>query len=92
MSWLSKQIEKSRANQTGVFSWGDSDYAKSLDLFVPGAGTAIDAGLDALSNAPKTTASNIDAKDAINIASFASNNQLVLYGLVGLVAYKVFFK
>lgn len=92
MSWLSKQIEKSRANQTGVFSWGESDYAKGLDIWWKGAGTALDAGLDAIAQAPTAEPSNLEAKDAVNMASFASNNQLALYGLIGLVAYKVFFK
>jgi len=92
MSWLSKQIDKSRENKTGIFSWGDSDIAKGLDVWWPGAGTALDTGLDAIANTPASTPSNIAAKDAVNMASFASNNQLALYGLIGLVAYKVFFK
>ena len=90
MSWLSKALERSKAKKTGIFSWGDSDLAKGLDLYIPGAGTALDAGLDALNN-PKS-GSSVSPKTAINIASFGSNNQMVLYGLVGLVAYKVFFK
>jgi len=90
--WKSKAWEQSRENRTGFFSWGDSDYAKGLDVWWQGAGTAIDAGLDAITQTPATPSNNINTKDAVNMASFASNNQLALYGLIGLIAYKVFFK
>ena len=91
MSWLSKQLEKSKRKKTGIFSWGDSDLAKGIDLYIPGAGTALDAGLDAIATNPASN-SSVNPKTAINVASFASNNQMVLYAIGGLVAYKVFFK
>lgn len=90
MSWLSEQWKKSKRKKTGIFSWGDTNILKLLDLYEPGAGTAIDMGFDKLADG--SGKGNISAKDGIEIASFGSNNQLVLYGLVGLVAYKVFFK
>jgi hypothetical protein len=48
MSWLSKQLKKSKRKGTGIYSWGDSNLAKGLDLYVPGLGTGLDTALDAL--------------------------------------------
>ena len=91
MSWLSKALEKSQRKGTGVFSWGDSDYAKGLDVLIPGAGTAIDSGLDKLADY-KGNGTNVNPTTAINTASFISNNQTALMIVGALVAYKVFFK
>ena len=97
--WKSKAWEESAEKGTGIFSWGDSDLLKGLDLFVPGAGTALDAGFDKLGEAGASgtfnnpaTGTSVTPKQAINTASFASNNQIALYALIGLVAYKVLFK
>ena len=95
--WQSKAWKESAQKGTGIFSWGDSDLAKTIDLKAPGLGTALDSWLDNLAKVGKGGAfeeqkSGVTAQDAINTASFASNNQIALYGLIGLVAYKVFFK
>ncbi len=77
MSWLSKQLEKSKRKKTGIFSWGNSDLAKGIDLYIPGAGTALDAGLDAIATNPASNTS-INPKTAINKASIGTNNQMAL--------------
>tara|TARA_X000001036_G_scaffold430058_1_gene462179 strand:+ start:1123 stop:1443 length:321 start_codon:yes stop_codon:yes gene_type:complete len=97
--WQSKAWKKSAEAGTGVFSWGDSDLLKGFDLLIPGWGTSLDSSFDQLAKMGKegdfghaNTGSSISGKQAVNVASFASNNQLALYGLIGLVAYKVIFK
>lgn len=50
MSWLSKQLAKSKKKGTGIYSWGDSNLAKGLDIYVPGLGSGLDSALDALGN------------------------------------------
>lgn len=94
--WKSKAWQESAEKGTGIFSWGETDLAKGLDAWIPGFGTGLDASLDKLSDWGKsggaTDTSGPSSKTIANTASFASNNQLALYGLIGLVAYKVFFK
>ena len=48
MSWLSKQLEKSKRKGTGIYSWGESDWLKVLDAFEPGLGTGLDSAADSL--------------------------------------------
>jgi len=91
MSWLSKQIEKSKKKGTGIFSWGESDGAKVLDFYVPGAGTAIDKGLDSLASG-KTSNTQVNAKDLIDKASFFNNNQLAIFALIGIGIFRILQK
>tara|TARA_B100000965_G_scaffold383031_1_gene381877 strand:- start:1017 stop:1337 length:321 start_codon:yes stop_codon:yes gene_type:complete len=97
--WQSKAWKKSAEAGTGVFSWGESDLLKGFDLLIPGWGTSLDSSFDQLGEMGKagdfgqsSAPSSISPKQAVNVASFASNNQLALYALIGLVAYKVVFK
>ena len=86
MSWLSKQLEKSKRKRTGIFSWGDSNYANFID-----PSGSLDAQLDKL--AGQSTPSS--APSATQIASMIPagyNNQMVLYAVGAFVVYKVFFK
>ncbi len=95
--WKSNAWKESAEKGTGIFSWGDSDYAKILDFTgSPGLGTGLDNWLDNLAKAGKDGAfddkSSVTPKQAVNTASFLNNNQMALYALIGLVAYKVFIK
>lgn len=91
MSWLSKQLEKSKSKGTGIFSWGESDLAKGLDFYVPGAGTAIDAGLDRLATGEVST-TQVDAQKVVNNASFFNNNQLAIFALIGIGIFRILQK
>jgi hypothetical protein len=91
MSWLSKQLNKSKKKGTGIFSWGESDYAKVLDIYVPGAGTALDAGLDKLASG-EVGKTQVDANEVINTASFFNNNQLAIFALIGIGIYRILQK
>ena len=96
--WQSKAWKKSADRGTGVFSWGGSDLAKGLDLYVPGMGTGLDTFLDKLSASEKTrlagttNSSMLPSSQAISTASFIANNQTLVYVLGALVVYKVFLK
>lgn len=91
MSWLSKKLEKSRKKGTGVFSWGNSDYAKVLDVYAPGVGTGLDKALDNLATA-QPGESNVDANTVINNASFFTNNQLAIFALIGIGVFRILQK
>jgi hypothetical protein len=94
--WKSKAWKKSAEKGTGLFSWGETDLAKGLDIYLPGLGTSLDASLDSLAEnagafaGPKPKASLIDKRKAgVNIASFISNNPMVSLGIGAIVLYKV---
>jgi len=50
MSWLSKQLSKSKKKGTGIFSWGKSDTVKAMVSQIPLAGDLLNAGLETLSS------------------------------------------
>ncbi len=95
--WQSKAWKESKEKGTGVFSWGESNFFKLADHIpgLQGVGTAIDAGYDALGatagqgNGP---AGGPSKEQLIDFASFASNNQLALYALIGIGAYRILIK
>lgn len=95
MSWLSKKLAKSARKGTGIFSWGDTDYAKALDVIAPGVGTSLDASLDKLAdNADKFTGNSPksnkgQAKIGINVASFINTNPEVTFVIGAFILYKV---
>ncbi len=88
MSWLSEALKKSKAKRTGIFSWGDSDYANFIDP----TGT-LDAGLDKLatsSTSPTPTVKEVAGSIPSGMAFY--ENQTFIYLIGGLIAYKIFFK
>ena len=88
MSWLSKQLEKSKRKRTGIFSWGDSNVANFIDP----TGT-LDKGLDQLANSTDTKKPTPKEVAGFIPAGFAGyDNQAFLYLIGGLIAYKIIFK
>jgi len=87
MSWLSKQLEKSKKSGTGIYSWGETNYANFID-----PSGSIDRYLDSLNTpaTPKPSAS--DVAGGIPTAFAGYGNKEVLIGIGLLVAYKVLFK
>jgi hypothetical protein len=87
MSWLSKKLEKSKEKGTGIYSWGETDYANFFDPT-----GSLDKYLDniAKESTPKPTAKEIAG--GIPVATAGYGNQEVLYAIGFLVAYKVLFK
>lgn len=94
--WQSAKWKKSAKLGTGVFSWGGSDLAKGLDLYVPGMGTNLDAFLDKFTKSEQdrvagVTSPNIMPKPAtMSAVSLFANNPLLIYGIGALVLYKLF--
>ena len=93
--WKSKAWEKSADKGTGFFSWGDSNFANFLDPT-----GALDKAIDSVTageqNRLAGQASGLP--NATQVASFVptgfniSQNQGLVYLVVGLIAYKVFIK
>ena len=87
MSWLSKQLEKSKERGTGVYSWGETNYANFFDPT-----GSLDSFLDSLNtpSTPKPTASEVAGGIPTAVAGYGNKEVLIAIGL--LVAYKVLFK
>ena len=86
MSWLSKALKRSKKKRTGIFSWGDSNYANFLDP----SGT-LDKQLDKLADGPSETGS-VSATDVAGLIPSGYNNQMIIYAVGALIAYKIFIK
>ena len=52
MSWLTKitGLDKSRKSGTGIYSWGKTDWVENAVGAIPGVGSALNMGLDMLSD------------------------------------------
>ena len=52
MSWLSKKLglDKAKKKGTGVYSWGKTPWLENAVATIPGVGSAINMGLDHLSD------------------------------------------
>lgn len=86
--WKSKAWEESKANRTGFFSWGDSDYANFIDPT-----GALDNFFDTMTSndpTPKPTATEIAGGIPPVVAGYG--NREVIYAIGLLIAYKVLFK
>lgn len=92
--WKNAKWKKSAEKGTGIFSWGDSDYAKALDVYLPGVGTSLDTALDKLAdNKDAFTGPNRKginkAKVGVNVASFINTNPQMTMAIGAFVLYKL---
>ena len=88
MSWLSKKLEKSKEKGTGIYSWGESNYANVIDPT-----GSLDRFFDTIASpteTPKPTASEIAGGIPVATAGYGNREVLIAIGL--LIAYKVLFK
>ena len=93
--WKSKAWERSAEKGTGFFSWGDSNFANFLDPT-----GSLDKAIDAVTGGEQQRLSGQASAlpSATEVASFVpagfniSQNQGLVYLVIGLITYKVIFK
>ena len=93
--WQSKAWKESAENDTGFFSWANSDFANFLD-----PSGKLDQALGQLTADEKARLAGqaTQLPSATEVASFIplgsnlQNNQALIYLIGGLIAYKVFIK